>query len=142
MRQLKESVNVIYIQMIRQELKSNEIVAKCRKLKQEHGLKLIVIDYLQLITGSSNNRAIKTTRSLRYFKTIKKCWPENQMFLLLLYHSYHVQLNKEPNKTIQIDCLTCVNQEPSNKMLISLPLFLEKDIIKASEGKRKRKIMV
>ena len=37
-------------------VKINEIVAKCRKLKQEHGLKLIVIDYLQLITGSSNNR--------------------------------------------------------------------------------------
>ena len=52
-------------------VKINEIVAKCRKLKQEHGLKLIVIDYLQLITGSSNNRESKTTRSLRYFKTIK-----------------------------------------------------------------------
>ena len=37
-------------------VKINEIVAKCRKLKQEHGLRLIVIDYLQLITGSSNNR--------------------------------------------------------------------------------------
>lgn len=37
-------------------VKINEIVAKCRKLKQEHGLSLIVIDYLQLISGSSNNR--------------------------------------------------------------------------------------
>lgn len=37
-------------------IKINEIIAKSRKLKQEHGLKLIVIDYLQLITGSSQNR--------------------------------------------------------------------------------------
>ena len=54
MRQLKESVN-LYIDDT-PGVKINEIVAKCRKLKQEHGLKLIVIDYLQLITGSSNNR--------------------------------------------------------------------------------------
>ena len=38
-------------------IKINEIVAKCRKLKQdEKGLKLIIIDYLQLISGNSNNR--------------------------------------------------------------------------------------
>lgn len=35
----------------------NDISAKCRQLKSKHdGLKLIVIDYLQLITGSSRNR--------------------------------------------------------------------------------------
>ena len=33
-------------------IKINEIVAKCRRLKQERGLCLVVIDYLQLITGS------------------------------------------------------------------------------------------
>lgn len=37
-------------------IKINDIVAKSRKLKQEHGLKLIVIDYLQLITTNSRNR--------------------------------------------------------------------------------------
>ncbi len=33
-------------------IKVNEIVAKCRRLKQEHGLCLVIIDYLQLITGN------------------------------------------------------------------------------------------
>lgn len=38
-------------------VKINEVIAKCRKLKQEQkGLKLVIIDYLQLISGSSNNR--------------------------------------------------------------------------------------
>jgi replicative DNA helicase len=37
-------------------IKVGEIAAKCRRLKQEHGLKLVIIDYLQLITGSSNGR--------------------------------------------------------------------------------------
>lgn len=37
-------------------IKINDIVAKCRKLKQDQGLKMIIIDYLQLIVGASNNR--------------------------------------------------------------------------------------
>lgn len=36
-------------------IKINDIVAKCRRLKQEHGLCLIVIDYLQLIASSGRN---------------------------------------------------------------------------------------
>ena len=39
-------------------VKINEIVAKCRKLKQEHGLRLIVIDYLQLITRESRQQEV------------------------------------------------------------------------------------
>ncbi|TFJ91987.1 replicative DNA helicase [Lentibacillus salicampi] len=34
----------------------NEIRSKCRRLKQEHGLGMILIDYLQLIQGSGNSR--------------------------------------------------------------------------------------
>lgn len=37
-------------------IKVGEIAAKCRRLKQEHGLKLVIIDYLQLISGSANSR--------------------------------------------------------------------------------------
>ncbi|WP_101841909.1 replicative DNA helicase [Halobacillus sp. Marseille-P3879] len=34
----------------------NEIRSKCRRLKQEHGLGMILIDYLQLIQGSANSK--------------------------------------------------------------------------------------
>ena len=37
-------------------IKTSEIFAKCRRLKAEHGLSLIVIDYIQLITGSAKSR--------------------------------------------------------------------------------------
>lgn len=37
-------------------LKVIEIASKCRKLQREHGLGLIVIDYLQLISGPDNSR--------------------------------------------------------------------------------------
>ena len=33
-----------------------EIFSKCRRLQQQHGLAMIVIDYIQLITGSSSGR--------------------------------------------------------------------------------------
>ncbi|MGM8215799.1 replicative DNA helicase [Bacillaceae bacterium W0354] len=37
-------------------IKVSEIRSKCRRLKQEHGLGMILIDYLQLIQGSGNSR--------------------------------------------------------------------------------------
>jgi replicative DNA helicase len=37
-------------------IRVSEIRSKCRRLKQEKGLGLIVLDYLQLIQGSSQNR--------------------------------------------------------------------------------------
>ncbi|NBJ64545.1 replicative DNA helicase [bacterium c-19] len=36
-------------------IKIAEIYSKCRKLKSEHGLDMVVIDYLQLISGSSRS---------------------------------------------------------------------------------------
>lgn len=37
-------------------IRVGEIAAKCRRLKREHGIKMIIIDYLQLISGSGNSR--------------------------------------------------------------------------------------
>lgn len=38
-------------------IKMSDIFSKCRKLKSEHGLDLIIIDYLQLISSSSRSNA-------------------------------------------------------------------------------------
>ncbi|WP_163538794.1 replicative DNA helicase [Gracilibacillus sp. YIM 98692] len=37
-------------------IRVSEIRSKCRRLKQEHGLGMILIDYLQLIQGSGNSK--------------------------------------------------------------------------------------
>lgn len=37
-------------------IKVNEIRSKCRRLKQESGLGMVLIDYLQLIQGNANSR--------------------------------------------------------------------------------------
>ena len=38
-------------------IRVNEIRSKCRRLKQEYGLGMIMIDYLQLIQGSGGSQA-------------------------------------------------------------------------------------
>lgn len=37
-------------------IRINEIRSKCRRLKQEHGLSMVLIDYLQLIQGSGRSK--------------------------------------------------------------------------------------
>ena len=53
-----------------------EIFSKCRKLKSEHGLDMIVIDYLQLITGSgkggSDNRQQEVSEISRSLKALAR----------------------------------------------------------------------
>jgi replicative DNA helicase len=52
----------------------NEIRAKCRKLKLEHNIGLVVIDYLQLIQGSgrSENRQQEVSEMSRSLKILAK----------------------------------------------------------------------
>lgn len=42
----------------------SELRSKCRKLKMEHGLGLIIIDYLQLMSGGSSNRNISRQQEI------------------------------------------------------------------------------
>lgn len=37
-------------------IKVNEIASKCRKLEREHGLGMVIVDYLQLIVGNTSSR--------------------------------------------------------------------------------------
>ncbi|HEY9581890.1 MAG TPA: replicative DNA helicase [Savagea sp.] len=53
----------------------NEIRSKCRRLKQEHGLGMIVIDYLQLIMGSGRsgeNRQQEVSEISRSLKALAR----------------------------------------------------------------------
>lgn len=47
-------------------IKVNEIRAKCRRLKQEQGLGMILIDYLQLIQGSGKSEKTVSRKYLRF----------------------------------------------------------------------------
>lgn len=57
-------------------IKMGDIFSKCRKLKSEHGLDMIIIDYLQLITGSgrsgSDNRQQEVSEISRSLKALAR----------------------------------------------------------------------
>ena len=57
-------------------IRVGEIRSKCRRLKQEHGLSMIVIDYLQLIQGSgtssSENRQQEVSEISRSLKALAR----------------------------------------------------------------------
>ncbi|WP_429887530.1 DnaB-like helicase C-terminal domain-containing protein, partial [Escherichia coli] len=57
-------------------MRITDIRAKCRRLKQEHGLDMIMIDYLQLIQGSgsrsSDNRQQEVSEISRMLKAIAR----------------------------------------------------------------------
>ncbi|GAA0334748.1 replicative DNA helicase [Bacillus carboniphilus] len=52
-------------------IKINELRAKCRRLKQEHGLGMILIDYLQLIVGSGNSKDNRQQEVSEISRTLK-----------------------------------------------------------------------
>ncbi len=56
-------------------IKVGDIKAKCRKLKNEHGLDLVLIDYLQLITGNggkNSNRQLEVSEISRSLKSLAR----------------------------------------------------------------------
>ena len=56
-------------------VKISEVFSKCRKLKSEHGLDMVVVDYLQLISGSgrgSDNRQQEISEISRSLKIFSK----------------------------------------------------------------------
>jgi replicative DNA helicase len=56
-------------------IRVSEIRAKCRRLKQEHGLGLVIIDYLQLIQGSGRvkeNRQQEVSEISRSLKALAR----------------------------------------------------------------------
>lgn len=55
-------------------LSPTELRARCRRLKREHGLDLVIIDYLQLmqVAGTSENRATEISEISRSLKALAK----------------------------------------------------------------------
>ncbi|MFD0868794.1 replicative DNA helicase [Paenibacillus residui] len=62
----------------------NEIRAKCRKLKKERGLGLILIDYLQLIQGSGRRGANRQEEVSQISRTLKQLARELEVPVIAL----------------------------------------------------------
>ncbi|WP_223788507.1 replicative DNA helicase [Marinicella meishanensis] len=79
-------------------LSPNEIMSRCRRLKNRHGLDLIVIDYLQLmqIKGKVENRANEISEISRNLKAMAKELDVPVIALSQLNRSLEQRPNKRP----------------------------------------------
>ena len=80
-------------------LSPTELRARARRLKREHGLSLIVIDYLQLMQGSgksSENRATEISEISRSLKALAKELEVPVIALSQLNRSLEQRPNKRP----------------------------------------------
>ena len=79
-------------------LSPSELRARARRLKREHGLGLIVIDYLQLmqVSGSSENRATEISEISRGLKGLAKELEVPVIALSQLNRSLEQRPNKRP----------------------------------------------
>lgn len=80
-------------------IKVSEIFSKCRKLKSEHGIDMILIDYLQLISGngkSSDNRQQEVSEISRSLKALARELETPVIALSQLSRSVEQRQDKRP----------------------------------------------
>ncbi|EPD50901.1 replicative DNA helicase [Paenisporosarcina sp. FSL H8-0542] len=65
-------------------IRINEIRSKCRRLKQEYGLGMILIDYLQLIVGSGNGKENRQQEVSEISRSLKSLARELQVPVIAL----------------------------------------------------------
>src|SRR5699024_2657210 len=65
-------------------IRVSDILSKCRRLKQEHGLGMIIIDYLQLIQGSENSRENRQQEVSEISRSLKSLARELEVPLIAL----------------------------------------------------------
>jgi replicative DNA helicase len=65
-------------------IRINEIRSKCRRLKQEYGLGMILIDYLQLIVGSGNGKENRQQEVSEISRSLKALARELQVPVIAL----------------------------------------------------------
>lgn len=81
-------------------IKMGDIFSKCRKLKSEHGLDMIIIDYLQLISSSSrssgDNRQQEVSEISRQLKALARELEVPVIALSQLSRSVETRQDKHP----------------------------------------------
>jgi len=89
-------------------LTPNDLRARSRRLKREHGLSLIVIDYLQLmqVAGSGENRATEISEISRALKALAKELEVPIIALSQLNRSLEQRPDKRPVMSDLRECVT------------------------------------
>lgn len=107
-----------------------ELRAKCRRLKSKHNVGLIIIDYLQLMSGSSENRNSNREQEISTIsRNLKSLAKELQVPIIALSQlSREVEKRKEGNKIPQLSDLResgAIEQDADMVMFLYRPEYYD-----------------
>ncbi|MFN5421937.1 MAG: replicative DNA helicase [bacterium] len=107
-----------------------ELRAKCRRLKSLHNVGLIIIDYLQLMSGSSENRNSNREQEISTIsRNLKQLAKELQVPIIALSQlSREVEKRKESNKVPQLSDLResgAIEQDADMVMFLYRPDYYD-----------------
>lgn len=107
-----------------------ELRAKCRRLKNKHNVGLIIIDYLQLMSGAGENRNSNREQEIsRISRDLKGLAKELQIPILALSQlSREVEKRKEGNKMPQLSDLResgAIEQDADLVMFLYRPEYYD-----------------
>ena len=114
----------------RSALTVNQIRSRCREIKRTHGLSLICVDYLQLMTGKGENRVQVISEISRGLKSLAK---ELDVPVIVL-SQLNRNLEQRPNRRPQMSDLRDSGAIEQDADVI---LFLYRDVVYDEDSKWK-----
>ena len=106
-----------------------ELRAKCRRLKNKHNIGLIIIDYLQLMSGSADRNSNREQEISRISRDLKSLAKELQVPIIALSQlSREVEKRKEGNKMPQLSDLResgAIEQDADMVMFLYRPEYYD-----------------
>ena len=106
-----------------------ELRAKCRRLKNKHNVGLVIIDYLQLMSGTGDNRSNREQEISTISRNLKGLAKELQIPIIALSQlSREVEKRKEGNKIPQLSDLResgAIEQDADMVMCLYRPEYYD-----------------
>ncbi len=106
-----------------------ELRAKCRRLKNKHNIGIIIIDYLQLMSGSADRNSNREQEISRISRDLKSLAKELQVPIIALSQlSREVEKRKEGNKMPQLSDLResgAIEQDADMVMFLYRPEYYD-----------------
>jgi replicative DNA helicase len=106
-----------------------ELRAKCRRLKNKHNVGMIIIDYLQLMSGSADKNSNREQEISKISRDLKSLAKELQIPIIALSQlSREVEKRKEGNKMPQLSDLResgAIEQDADLVMFLYRPEYYE-----------------
>ncbi len=113
-----------------------ELRAKCRRLKNKHNIGIIIIDYLQLMSGSADRNSNREQEISKISRDLKGLAKELQVPIIALSQlSREVEKRKEGNKIPQLSDLResgAIEQDADMVMFLYRPDYY--DIVENEHG--------